>query len=56
MHALCLMILLVLAPLALADDSGLLYDTSQVGRIDITVDPVDLDWIYQNVQSTLRMS
>jgi spore coat protein H len=51
MRALCLMILLCLASLALADDSGLLYDTSQVGRIDITVDPADLEWVYQNVQS-----
>ncbi|HEX9252003.1 MAG TPA: CotH kinase family protein, partial [Ignavibacteriaceae bacterium] len=33
------------------DESWKLYDDSQVARVDITIDPAALDWIYQNVQS-----
>lgn len=37
--------------LAQLDESWKLYDDSEVARIDITIDPVSLEWIYQNVQS-----
>ncbi|HRN26237.1 MAG TPA: CotH kinase family protein [Ignavibacteriaceae bacterium] len=33
------------------DDSWKLYDDSQVARVDITIDPAVLEWLYQNVQS-----
>lgn len=34
-----------------SDDSWKLYDDSQVAEIYITIDPEDLDWIYNNVHS-----
>ncbi len=34
-----------------ADESWKLYDDSHLARIDITVDPITLNWIYNNVQS-----
>lgn len=33
------------------DESWKLYDDSQVARVDITIDPAALIWLYQNVQS-----
>ena len=33
------------------DDSWKLYDDSQVARVDITIDPTAIEWLYQNVQS-----
>ena len=33
------------------DDSWKLYDDTQVGRVDVTIDPAALVWIYQNVYS-----
>ncbi len=34
-----------------ADDSPLLYDDSEVSLLEITVDPADLVWMYENVWS-----
>lgn len=34
-----------------ADESWKLYDDSTVGRVDITVDPAALVWMYNNVES-----
>lgn len=34
-----------------ADDSPLLYDDSEVAQVEITVDPADLIWMYNNVYS-----
>ena len=34
-----------------SDESWKIYDDSQVARIDITINPSYLEWIYQNVQS-----
>lgn len=33
------------------DESWKLYDDSQVARVDITIDPTAIEWLYQNVQS-----
>lgn len=33
------------------DESWKLYDDSQVARVDITIDPAAITWLYQNVQS-----
>ncbi len=33
------------------DESWKLYDDSQVARVDITIDPAAIVWLYQNVQS-----
>ena len=33
------------------DESWKLYDDSQIARVDITIDPVAIEWLYQNVQS-----
>ncbi len=33
------------------DESWKLYDDSQVARVDITIDPAAIEWLYQNVQS-----
>lgn len=37
--------------LAQPDESWKLYDDSQVARVDITIDPAAIEWLYQNVQS-----
>ena len=37
--------------IAQQDDSWKLYDDSQVARVDITIDPTAIEWLYQNVQS-----
>ena len=34
-----------------ADDSWKIYDDTQVGRVDITINPAYLQWLYQNVNS-----
>ena len=36
---------------AQTDESWKLFDDSHVARVDITIDTVDLNWIYNNVQS-----
>src|SRR4030066_2015520 len=36
---------------AQTDDSWKLYDDSHVAKVDITIDPASLQWIYSNVQS-----
>lgn len=33
------------------DESWKLYDDSQVARVDVTIDPAAIEWLYQNVQS-----
>jgi spore coat protein CotH len=37
--------------IAQQDESWKLYDDSQVARVDITIDPATIEWLYQNVQS-----
>jgi hypothetical protein len=32
------------------DESWKLYDDSQVARVDVTIDPTAIEWLYQNVQ------
>ncbi|MCB9472830.1 MAG: CotH kinase family protein [Candidatus Delongbacteria bacterium] len=52
MHGLILVLFLaLLSSRAEADDSWMLHDDSQVGRVDITIDQADLDWAYANVWS-----
>lgn len=46
-----LIFLLPLSMFAQQDESWKLYDDSQVARVDINIDPANLVWIYQNVQS-----
>ncbi len=47
-----LLLLVISAPsIAQQDESWKIYDDSQVARVDITIDPSALEWIYQNVQS-----
>ena len=36
---------------AQADDSWKIFDDSNVARVDITINPATLQWIYNNVQS-----
>src|SRR3989337_4138626 len=36
---------------AQTDESWKIYDDSHVARVDITIDPSSLQWIYNNVQS-----
>src|SRR3990170_5786165 len=36
---------------AQTDESWKIYDDSHVARVDITIDPIALQWIYNNVQS-----
>jgi spore coat protein CotH len=37
--------------IAQQDESWKLYDDTQVARVDITIDPMAIEWLYQNVQS-----
>ena len=37
--------------IAQQDESYKLYDDTQVARVDITIDPAAIEWLYQNVQS-----
>ena len=49
------LILFIIFPLAFSnpqgDESWKLYDDSEVPRIDIDINPADLQWIYNNVES-----
>jgi len=40
-----------LSNLIFANDSWMLYDDTQIDVIEITIDPVDLNWIYEHVES-----
>jgi spore coat protein H len=51
MRALFLILQMALAGLVCADDSGLLFDETQVARVDVTIDAQDLEWVYNNVWS-----
>ena len=42
---------LLCPPMLLADDSDLLYDDSEVAIIEISIEPEDMVWMYENVQS-----
>jgi hypothetical protein len=33
------------------DESWKIYDDSQVARVDVTIDPAAITWLYQNSQS-----
>ncbi len=46
-----LIFLLTISMLPQQDESWKFYDDSQVARIDITIDPTAIEWLYQNVQS-----
>jgi spore coat protein CotH len=48
---LILVFLITVFSYAQQDDSWKLYDDSQVARVDITIDPAAIIWLYQNVQS-----
>lgn len=39
---------------AQTDDSWKIYDDSHVGRVDITIHPDTLEWIYNNVESDIE--
>ena len=43
--------LFIFSVLVYADDSWMLYDDTEVDVVEITIDPEDLDWIYDNVES-----
>lgn len=45
------LVYLVLITFLVADESWKIYDDSTVGRVDIAIDPVTLNWIYNNVES-----
>jgi len=47
-------ILLLQTGLFAQDDSWKLYDDTHIARVDITVDPDTLQWIYDNVESDLE--
>lgn len=49
--SLLLSILISFNSIAQQDESWKLYDDSQVARVDITIDPAALEWLYNNVQS-----
>lgn len=48
---LILVFLITIFSYAQQDESWKLYDDSQVARVDITIDPAAITWLYQNVQS-----
>lgn len=48
---LILVFLITIVSYAQQDESWKLYDDSQVARVDITIDPAAITWLYQNVQS-----
>ena len=48
---LLLSLLLTTFSIAQQDVSWKLYDDSQVARVDVTIDPVAITWLYQNSQS-----
>jgi hypothetical protein len=48
---LILVFLITVFSYAQQDESWKLYDDSQVARVDITIDPAAITWLYQNVQS-----
>lgn len=49
------LVLFIIFPLAFSnpqsDESWKLYDDSEVSRVDITINPSDLQWIYNNLES-----
>jgi spore coat protein CotH len=47
-------ILLLQTGLFAQDDSWKLYDDTHIARVDITIDPDTLQWIYDNVESDLE--
>ena len=48
----CTIVILLMTFVSLqSDGSHLLYDDSEVSSIEISVDPVDLEWMYNNVWS-----
>lgn len=49
--SLLLALLLSINSFSQQDESWILYDDSQVARVDITIDPAAIIWLYQNVQS-----
>jgi spore coat protein CotH len=46
-----LSLLVSICSFAQQDESWKLYDDSQVAKVDITIDPAAIEWLYQNVQS-----
>jgi spore coat protein CotH len=48
------LVLLLHAYLFAQDESWKLYDDSNVARVDITIDPDTLEWIYNNVESEIE--
>ena len=48
---LCLTMLPLAGLFGQTDDSWKLYDDSHLARIDVTIDPSKLEWIYSNVES-----
>lgn len=46
-----LIFLVLLNTWLFADDSWKVYDDSKIAEIHITIDPEDLEWIYENVES-----
>ena len=49
--AILLSLLISIYSIAQQDESWKLYDDSQVARVDITINPAAITWLYQNVQS-----
>ena len=45
--------ILVLSSLIIADDSWMVYDDSSVGKVEIYIDSLSLEWMYEydNVES-----
>jgi len=46
-----LLLMLLISATLWGDDSPLLYDDSEVAQVEITVDPADMIWMYNNVYS-----
>ena len=44
-------VLIFLCSFLMADNSWMIYDDTEVDVVEITIDPEDLDWIYNNVES-----
>jgi len=44
-------VLIFLCSFLMADNSWMIYDDTEVDVVEIIIDPEDLDWIYDNVES-----
>ena len=50
------LILITFTDIILPDESWKVYDESELAIIHVTVNPEDLEWMYDNVESDLSIS